>query len=83
LGIPPEAHSIIANLGADQLRFVAPTLIGDTVQIRACVSETKARVGKREGIVVMDWNIVNQNDVVLVVSSLSVLVARPVEAPHE
>lgn len=75
LGVPAEAKTILANYGADRLRFTAPTFIGDTVHLEAEVKEKKIKREGKDGVVTLAWNIVNQNDVAVVLSDLSVLVA--------
>jgi len=76
LGVPADAHPIIANYGTDRLRFLAPTLIGDTVHLEAEVTDKRLRESRRDGIVSLDWNVVNQNDVAVLASQLNILIAR-------
>lgn len=76
LGVPADADSIIANYGTDYLRFLAPTLIDDTVHLEAEVKEKRVRNDGNAGVVGIEWNIVNQNGVMVLTSKLNILVAR-------
>lgn len=73
LGVPPAAPAIVANLGADELRFVAPVFIGDTIHLEA---EVLSREDRRQGgAVTLRWDAVNQNGVTVMTSRMSVLFA--------
>lgn len=75
LGIPPDAPAIIANYGSDQLRFTAPTLIGDTLHLEAEVKGKAVRREGTDGVVTLAWNMVNQNAVPVMTSDLQVLMS--------
>lgn len=53
LGIPADTKTIVANCGGDNLRFTAPTGIGDTLHLEAVVREKRPRSSGRDGIVVI------------------------------
>ena len=80
LGVTPDAPAMIANYGTDALRFTAPTFIGDTIHLEARVRAKKVKTEGRDGVLQMDWNMVNQNGVMVMSSDLQVLLAyRPKE----
>lgn len=79
LGVPPDSPSILANYGTDRLRFTAPVLIGDTLHLEAELRSKSVRREGRDGVVVLRWDMVNQNGVTVMASDLQVLLAmRPV-----
>lgn len=75
LGVPPDAPAIIANYGTDALRFVAPTYIGDTLHLEARVLSKETKREDRDGVVRLEWNMVNQNGVLVMKSDLQILMA--------
>ncbi len=75
LGVPPDAPAIIANYGTDQLRFVAPTFIGDTIHLEARVLSKTAKHEGRDGVLRLQWNAVNQNGTTVMVSDMQILMA--------
>lgn len=75
LGVPPEAPAIIANYGTDNLRFVAPTFIGDTIHLESAVLEKTVKREGRDGVAKLRWNAVNQNGTTVMVSDLQILMA--------
>jgi acyl dehydratase len=75
LGIPPDAPGIIANYGTDQLRFSAPTFIGDTLHLEAEVRNKLVKRAGRDGVVTLAWNMANQNGVTVMASDLQILMA--------
>lgn len=80
LGVPADAPAIIANYGTDALRFTAPTFIGDTLHLEAEVRSKREKRAGRDGVVLMGWNMFNQNGVMVMASDLQILVAcRPRE----
>jgi acyl dehydratase len=74
LVVPPDAPAIIANLGAAELRFLAPTFIGDTIHAEVEVVGKEPR--KAGGAVELSWNVFNQNDAQLVSSRMTILFAE-------
>jgi 3-hydroxybutyryl-CoA dehydratase len=75
LGVPADTTTVIANCGADDLRFLAPTVIGDTLHLEARVREKKLRSSGGDGIVVIAWNMINQHGVTVMTSNLRILLS--------
>lgn len=75
LGVPPDAPAIIANYGTDNLRFTAPTYIGDTLHLEARVISREIKRERRDGVVRLAWNMVNQNGIMVMASDLQILMA--------
>lgn len=78
LAVPSDAEAIVANYGAERLRFTAPTLIGDSIHVQSEVRDKRSRREGSEGVVTMTWNVFNQNDALLVSSDLSILIGAGV-----
>lgn len=79
LGVPPDATTIIANYGTDDLRYTKPTWIGDTISLDIEVLEKEDKGGK--GLVTFRWDIYNQNEEVVCASKLKILVSSE-RAPY-
>ena len=75
LGVPPDAEFIIANYGTDRIRYPRPTFIGDTLYCEIRVAELRVR-DEETGIAGFDWNMVNQDDQLVMSSQLKVLLRR-------
>jgi acyl dehydratase len=75
LGVPPDAEAIIANYGTDRIRYPRPTFIGDTLHCEIRVAELRVR-DDETGIAGFDWNMVNQDDQLVMSSQLKVLLRR-------
>jgi len=69
------ADTVIAFYGLDRLRFVKPTLIGDTIRVRQKV-ESKNERDSSSGIVTMLNEVINQRDEVVVSYTAKVLLKR-------
>ena len=69
------ADSIIAFYGLDRLRFVKPTMIGDTIRVRQKVQEKSERDAS-SGIVTILNEVINQRDEVVVSYTAKVLLKR-------
>jgi acyl dehydratase len=69
------SDTVIAFYGLDRLRFVKPTLIGDTVVVRQKV-ESKSERDAGSGIVTMLNEVVNQRDEVVISYIAKVLLKR-------
>ncbi len=77
--IPLEPGRVVALLGLEEVRFLAPTFIGDTVHPEMeIVSKTERPPG---GIVVVDETIKNQRDEVVCTARLRALVANRPTTP--
>jgi acyl dehydratase len=75
LGVPADAHAIVANYGVDRLRFTAPTVIGDTVHLEAEVLGKEVKREGRDGVVTISWGMCNQNGITVLASELKILLA--------
>lgn len=75
LGVPPDAPAIVANYGTDNLRFIAPTYIGDTLHLEARVIGKETKREGRDGLIRLEWNMVNQNGITVMKSDLQILMA--------
>jgi acyl dehydratase len=69
------ADTVIAFYGLDRLRFVKPTLIGDTIRVKQRV-ESKSERDEHSGIVTMLNEVMNQRDEVVVSYTAKVLLKR-------
>lgn len=75
LGVPADSTTILANYGADSLRYTKPTWIGDTINLRIEVLEKEDRDAKT-GVVTYRWDIENQNGDTVCASQLKILTAK-------
>jgi len=75
LGVPPDAPAIVANYGTDNIRFTAPTFIGDTLHLEARVLAKETKREGRDGVIRLEWNMVNQNGIMVMRSDLQILMA--------
>lgn len=63
--------AIIAFLGVDALRHVAPVFVGDTIEVEATVREARPSSRGSSGVVVIDYHTRNQSgDSVLTMTAL-------------
>ncbi len=79
LGVPADSRSILANYGADRIRFPRPVYIGDTICLDAEVLGLDARDAGR-GLAVLRWDVLNQDAETVCASVLKVLLARSAPA---
>jgi acyl dehydratase len=75
LGVPADSTTILANYGADELRYTKPTWIGDTIHLEIEVIDKDDR-GSENGVITYRWDIKNQNDVTVCASKLKILTAK-------
>jgi len=81
LFVDPAPGPVLANYGLENLRFITPVGIGDTIQVQLTVKE-KTKKEKREsekiatGVVEWDVKITNQEDAVVALYSILTLVER-------
>jgi oxepin-CoA hydrolase/3-oxo-5,6-dehydrosuberyl-CoA semialdehyde dehydrogenase len=79
--VDPAPGPVLANYGLENLRFVEPVGIGDTIQVRLTAKE-KIRKAKRPdedratGVVVWDVEVKNQNDETIAIYDILTLVER-------
>ena len=67
LFVSPAPGPVLANYGLDNLRFVAPVAIGDTIRARLTCKRKVDRnrsdeQGRGQGVVAWDVQVTNQND---------------------
>jgi acyl dehydratase len=53
---------VVAFLGTDNLRFVKPAYIGDSLRVMVELKDKKLSKGGSRGTVHYEWRLVNQND---------------------
>ena len=75
---------MLANYGLDNLRFIEPVGIGDTIQARVTVKKKIAKEKRPDeeratGVVVWDVEIVNQEEKVVALYDVLTLVERRAE----
>jgi len=80
LFVDPSPGPVLANYGLENLRFIKPVYIGDTIQARLICKQKTAKE-KREGEYaqgVVEWfvEVTNQNNEVVAVYSILTLVKR-------
>jgi len=81
LFVHPAQGPVLANYGLENLRFIEPVGIGDTIRAQLTVKE-KIKKEKREtdkvatGVVEWDVKITNQDDTVVALYSILTLVQR-------
>lgn len=80
LGVPADSTTILANYGADSLRYTRPTWIGDTIHLEIEVLEKEDKDAKA-GVVTYRWDILNQNGQTVCASKLKILTAKE-RAPY-
>jgi oxepin-CoA hydrolase/3-oxo-5,6-dehydrosuberyl-CoA semialdehyde dehydrogenase len=79
--VDPAPGPVLANYGLENLRFVEPVGIGDTIQVRLTVKE-KIKKAKRPdedrttGVVVWDVEVKNQNEETVAIYDILTLVER-------
>ena len=66
---------LIAIVGMDQIRFVSPVKIGDTLRLDCQVADMKPHFGGK-GLIVLHWKIRNQHDEAAVTGRIKLLVER-------
>lgn len=73
LGVPSDAPAVVANYGSDAIRFVAPTVIGDTLHLESEVLGKTVKEEGKAGVVKLGWNMCNQNGTLVMTSDLQIL----------
>ena len=81
LFVDPAQGPLLANYGLENLRFVEPVGIGDTIRVRLTAKEKIRKVKRPDedratGVVVWDAEITNQHDVTVAVYDIMTLVER-------
>lgn len=81
LFVDPGQGPVIANYGIDNLRFVEPVVIGDTIQVKL-TAKRKIKKSKRPddkyytGVVVWDIEVTNQHNEAVAIYDILTLVER-------
>ena len=79
--VDPAPGPVLANYGLENLRFVEPVAIGDTIQVKI-TAKKKIKKDKRPdelkatGVVVWDVEVVNQHGVIVALYDILTLVER-------
>ena len=81
LFVDPSPGPVLANYGLENLRFIEPVGIGDTIQARITVKKKIAREKRPDedtatGVVIWDVEIINQEDDTVALYDVLTLVAR-------
>lgn len=82
--VDPGQGPVIANYGIDNLRFIEPVGIGDTIQVKL-TAKRKIKKSKRPddkyvtGVVVWDVEVINQHDEAVAIYDILTLVERQTE----
>lgn len=81
LFVDPGVGPVLANYGLENLRFVEPVGIGDTIQVRLSAKQKISKVKRPEedkttGVVVWDVEVKNQHDEPVAIYDILTLVER-------
>jgi len=86
LFVDPAPGPVIANYGLDNLRFVKPVYVGDTIQVRlTCKVKTEKEAQPDtipQGVVAWDVEVTNQDQKPVAVYTILTLVKRRVKAEN-
>jgi len=79
--VDPAPGPVLANYGLENLRFIEPVGIGDTIQVRLTAKEKiwkakRPEEDKATGVVVWDVEVKNQDDVSVAIYDILTLVER-------
>jgi oxepin-CoA hydrolase/3-oxo-5,6-dehydrosuberyl-CoA semialdehyde dehydrogenase len=79
--VEPSPGPVLANYGLENLRFIEPVGIGDTIQVKI-TAKKKIQKDKRPdedqatGVVVWDVEVFNQNEAIVALYDILTLVVR-------
>lgn len=73
--MPLEDIAVVAFYGMNQVRFLGPTRIGDTVHIEMDVTEMKEK-GTKNGVVAFKSSIMNQKEEAVAVMDMQLMLSR-------
>jgi acyl dehydratase len=77
MGMTGEAKdSVIAWLGVDNMRIPAPVFIGDTIKLRAEVTELSETKKPAQGFCKMRYQVTNQRDETVMVFDMNFLMHK-------
>ena len=74
LFVDPAPGPVLANYGLEDLRFVEPVYIGDTIQVQLTVKQKSKKHGTDEGVVWWDVEVRNQEETIVAAYTLLTLV---------
>ena len=86
--VDPAPGPVLANYGLENLRFIEPVPIGDTIQVKITVKK-KIKKDQRPdekvptGVVLWDVQVVNQNQEIVALYDILTLVERKAEGEKE
>jgi len=77
----PAPGPVLANYGLENLRFVEPVPIGDTIQVKITVKKKIKNVKRPEeerttGVVVWDVEVINQHGIIVALYDIMTLIER-------
>jgi itaconyl-CoA hydratase len=77
MGLTGEAKdSVIAWLGVDKMSVPAPVFIGDTIRLRATVTDLRPTKRPEQGLCQMHYEVSNQRDEVVMAFDMNFLMHR-------
>jgi oxepin-CoA hydrolase/3-oxo-5,6-dehydrosuberyl-CoA semialdehyde dehydrogenase len=76
LFVEPSPGPVLANYGLDNLRFITPVKVGDSIRAQLTCKEKKARQTEDYGEVRWDLNVRNQDDELVASYDVLTLVAK-------
>jgi oxepin-CoA hydrolase/3-oxo-5,6-dehydrosuberyl-CoA semialdehyde dehydrogenase len=80
LFVDPAPGPVLANYGLENLRFVKPVYIGDTIRVRITCKQKTAKENREgqipQGVVAWDVEVTNQREEVVAVYTILTLVRR-------
>ena len=68
--------TIIAMLGIDSWRFVGPVFVGDTISVRMAIADKRETARSDRGILVRNYEVLNQRDEVVQTGSMTLMIRR-------
>lgn len=77
-----EINPLALSYGYDQLRFIRPVFIGDTIHVRVTITEKRDHKRPEQGIVVERCEVLNQKQETVLVCDHLLLVRRTAN-PHD
>ncbi len=76
LFVDPAPGPVLANYGLENLRFVKPVFIGDTIQAKLTCKQKTPKEGEDKGVVAWDVEVINQANEAVAVYTILTLVKR-------
>lgn len=75
LGMPATRGAILVDYDVEELRFVAPVFVGDTLRLDSEVLDCRERHHGKDGLVTLRWDALNQRNQLVMASRLNCLLA--------